>query len=150
MPIKRSLEEELRELKKERADRERRGVLPREIERQHKFPVNEWPGDDDAHPDSGWVYAKEWTVDPIPPAGPVVTGHGGPRSGVPCQRCGKDTYIVDELQPGEILEFAEGNKTKKMVVKDPDGIAMLACSSDHWMQWRVSMLPTKSHLLWTP
>lgn len=142
---KRSLEEELRDLKAERLVKELAGTLPREIQRQHRFPVNEHPLDNDAHPDSGWLYVKEWDYSSPGPTGPLIVPKRGPESGIPCQTpgCGQPTYIVDELHPGDILSYVgENGGEKRVLIKNPDGIAILMCHNDHEMQWRVSHLPS--------
>lgn len=150
MPRKRSLEDDLRELREERAEREKQGKLPREIERHHRFPPNEDPFDEDAHPDSGWLYAnKGWDVTGLPPAGPPILGTSGPDSGMPCQvkGCNHQLRIIQEFRPGDILEFVEGNQHKRIVVKGDVGICILADPNGHQVQMRSDALPRRTSLI---
>lgn len=150
MPRDKSLEEDLRELREERAEKERLGKLPREIDRHHRFPFNERPDDDDAHPDSGWLYANRgWEVTGPPPAGPPILGRGGPDAGMPCQvrTCNHQLRIIQEFQPGDILELVEGNQRKRIIVKGDVGICVLACPNQHQVQMRSDALPQRTSLI---
>ena len=151
MAGKRDLKKEFEELRRERAEREARGVLPRAIERQHKFPPNERPDDPDADPASGWLYAnKGWEVVAPPPAGPTVDiGYGGADSGMDCFRggCNQRLRIIDEFAPGDILSYMDGNEEKRVVVKGDVNILFLACSLGHKAQFRSDMLPNRTRLI---
>ncbi len=150
MPPKRSLEDDLRELREERAEREKQGKLPREIDRHHRFPFNERPDDPDADPASGWVYANRgYEVTGLSPAGPPILGTGGPDSGMPCQvtGCNHQLRIIQEFRPGDILSYMEGNGEKRVVVKGDVGICILACSNNHQVQMRSDCLPQRTSLI---
>lgn len=153
MPPKKNLEEQFEELREERAEKARQGKLPREIDRHHRFPPNENPYDDDAHPGSGWLYAnKGYEVVPLPPEGPAITGAGGPDSGMNClvEGCPHRLRIIQEFQPGDILSYLEGDEEKKVVVKGDVGICILACPSglpNHVVQMRSDCLPQRTSLI---
>jgi hypothetical protein len=153
MTPQKPLEEQLRELREERAEKERQGRLPREIDRHHRFPPNERPDDPDAHPDSGWLYANRgYEVVAPPPAGPAITGTGGPDSGMDClvEGCSHRLRIIQEFQPGDILNYLEGNEERRVVVKGDVGICILACPTglpSHVVQMRSDALPRRTSLI---
>lgn len=84
---------------------------PRAIRRQHRFPINQHPHDDDATPDSGWVYLKIEPVTKTPPDDrPLLKG--GPESGLPCQcskhpHCDEMTRITAETSFWDIVSREE-------------------------------------------
>lgn len=149
MPRDKTLEEDLLELREERRLKEEQGTLPREIDRHHKFPFNEHPLDDDAHPDSGWLYATK-ELAPEEPGGPVIRPRGGPDAGMVCQidGCEHRLRIVDEFSEGEILKHVEGGQEKVFV--NPVGVCILMCARDHMVQIRKDCLPGRSSGLWLP
>jgi len=148
MPPRKNLEDDLRELQRERAEREERGVLPRAIERHHRFRFGHDPNDDDATPASGWEYA---TVVPGPrqPLGPPILGQGGPDSGLNCQvgGCKHRLRIIDEFGPGEILRYIANGEEQVSVVRGDVKICILACPNRHVTQMRSDCLPRSTNLL---
>lgn len=145
--MKKSLEDDLRELREERAAAEKAGTLKREIDRHHKFPFNENPNDPDAHPDSGWLYAKT-ELEPVRPAGPPILGRGGPDAGLNCQieGCPHRLRIIDEFRPGEILEYVSGGERQPVRVEGNVNILILACPNNHQVQMRSDCMPRASNL----
>ncbi len=103
------------------------------------------PNDDDAHPDSGWEYAK-LIENEVVPEGPAVTGQRGPEAGIPCFTCGLPMRVVQSLHPKEILDYAVTG-TDLILPKDVDRVCILKCPNDHApMQFRESFLPIRMRL----
>jgi len=64
--------------------------------------------------------------------------------------CSHRLRIIQEIQPGDILSYLEGNEEKKVVVKGDVGICILACPTglpNHLVQMRSDCLPRRTSLI---
>ncbi|OFW65583.1 MAG: hypothetical protein A2Y74_06985 [Actinobacteria bacterium RBG_13_63_9] len=118
----------------------------REIHRNWKWKLGHNPHDDDAHPDSGWLYAK---IDPdtSTPPGFQITGRSGPPAGTKCMvhtSCQAEMYVVEGIEPREILQHLPGDV---VIPKVEDRILILVCSNGHKTQCRESLLPARQQAL---
>jgi len=107
-------------------------VDPRAIRRQHKWKVGHEP--DYMEPDSGWVYQKiEFTGEESEPD-QLHLLHGGPPSGLPCERCNTETNVVGETtmweiytQPGvEIANMDTIDEARRQELREMR-VVILAC-----------------------
>lgn len=133
-------------------------VDPRAIRRQHRFPFNQHPQDDDATPESGWIYYK---IEPYTPTIPDDRKQfrGGPESGLPCfcvhhPHCNEMTRIVEDMSAWELVQRFHGpvdvinrldasaiERYKKM------RIAILVCPKcECTAQARLDLLPVRTRL----
>jgi hypothetical protein len=69
-------------------------VDPRSIRRHHKWKVGEEP--EYADPASGWVYQQIEFEGEQPDPDQRDLLHGGPPSGLPCERCETETNVCGE------------------------------------------------------
>ena len=102
------------------------------------------PNDDDAHPDSGWEYAKI-IENEVVPEGPKVTGTGGPEAGMLCFTCGLQMRVIQTFHPKEMLDYAV-TEQNLVIPKDVDRVCILKCANEHAMQFRESLLPVATRL----
>jgi hypothetical protein len=116
--------------KERRPDKKADQIDPRAIRRTFKWRYGHDPNDDDARPDSGWVYIN-WEISEGPPTQPRQAQQlpGGPEA-FPCDRCGAMTRIVARKQPTEIIENSDvirlGEKVDPQKVNS-DVVYLVAC-----------------------
>ncbi len=102
------------------------------------------PNDDDAHPDSGWEYAKI-IENEVLPEGPAVTGQRGAEAGMPCFVCKLPMRVIQTFHPKEILSYAITGQDL-LIPREADRVCILKCPNEHAMQFRESLLPIRMRL----
>ena len=123
----------------------------REIDRHHHWSPGHDPADDDAHPDSGWLYVTKFIEAERPPEGPKIRGQSGPPAGMKCvaeEACQEEMYVLDSYTPQEALAHIEGiggDFVFPAVVEDR--MLALACSNGHSCTWKESLLPARQRAL---
>ncbi len=109
------------------------------------------PNDDDAHPDSKWLYVTKFDEIKPPPEGPKIRGQSGPPAGMKCivhETCQEEMYVIDRYAPEEALAHIEGIGGDFVFPKVPeDYMVALACSGGHTATFKESMLPAKQRAL---
>ena len=124
----------------------------REIDRHHHWKPGHDPSDDDAHPDSPWLYAKLEEAPP-PPEGPKINGTSGPPAGMKCvvvDSCQAPMYVLDSYTPQEALEHLDtvgGDFVFPKKIMDEDRMLALACSNGHTATFKESLLPARQRAL---
>ncbi len=121
-----------------------RGPGKRGVDKKYKWTHGHDPNDDDARPDSGWVYVK-WEVTEHGPTPPDQAQglRGGPPSGVPCPRCKEDMRMVARKSALDIMENSEVVRPGESPPQDADqdALILLACPRCYQkQQWRESAL----------
>jgi hypothetical protein len=123
----------------------------REIKRNWKWSPGHNPRDDDAHPDSGWLYVDKVEVEKPPPEGPKILGRSGPPAGMRCvveEGCQADMFVLDSYTPQEALAHIEGVGGDFVYpTVDEDRMLAVACSAGHSCTWKESLLPARQRAL---
>lgn len=126
-------------------------VDPRAIRRQHRFKPGHEP--DYADPASGWKYLEvKFEGEPADPDQRDQL-HGGPPSGLNCERCGEETRVVGSMsvweqyqQTGvEVVNLPNISEQRKKELQQ-QRIVVLKCP--HCLktyQWDEELLPGKVH-----
>lgn len=126
---------------------------PRAIKRQHRWKFGHDPHDDDATPESDWVYAHlEQETQHIPDQRHLLKG--GPESGMPCPKCQEIMRVAGSMTAKEILEQDEVEVVNKDLMNEADWerlskdvICVLVCPKcQHKMQMREEFLPRKRQM----
>lgn len=123
----------------------------REIQRNWKWRAGHDPNDDDAHPDSGWLYVDKVEEEKPPPGGPKIEGQSGPPAGMKCvvhATCQAEMFILDSYTPQEMLAHIE-TPSGKLILPTivEDRVLAIACSNGHTATWKESLLPSRQRAL---
>lgn len=123
----------------------------REIDRKWKWSPGHDPRDDDAHPDSGWLYVNTVEAEKPAPGGPKIEGQSGPPAGMKCvveTTCQAEMFILQSYTPQEMLAHIEGiggDFVFPSIVEDR--VLALACSNNHTCTWKESLLPSRQRAM---
>jgi hypothetical protein len=138
-----------------RVEQKRQGRDPRAIDKHFKWAPGHDPNDQEADPDSGFVYV---TLQPTEaPAEPrdKDTIKGGPPSGTICFNCltnrgtQVETRLVAAVSPYDMLAgtgFKQTEGTTKTKEKDIITICPVCSSATHWREREFKRARSKFHV----
>ncbi len=125
-------------------------IDPRKIRRQHKWALGHDPIDSDDYHNPNIEYLD---IDYYEPTDPDQRDrlHGGPESGVPCQRCGTMTRICGETNQWEIMN-QEGvqivnpesiTDSRKKELQEEIVVILVCPQCKLKTQWLANLLPNR-------